>query len=219
MLKRRFDRYSDDEEFQGFFMGLYKRNEILLIISAAVFFGSLFIGYFLAGFLDQILAGILRSFKDSINKGQIQLTTLSIFANNIKIAFYLYGLGITLGIFTLIILSWNGLFIGYVASKFPVGDFIIYTLPHGVFELSGIVIAAAAGLRLGSMLINIIRDILDIRRYMPIGEQFKKILDTNYFEFKDSLKLFIIAAVLILIGAFIEANFTVAWGNFIKGVI
>lgn len=219
MLKRSSRRYADNEEFHGFFGGLYKRNEFLLMISVVVFLGSLFIGYFLAGFLDQILIGTLRSFKDSISKGQIQLTTLSIFANNIKIALLLYGCGITLGIFTLGILAYNGIFIGYVASKFPVGDFVIYTIPHGIFELSGIIIAGAAGLRLASTIIHIIRDILDIRRYMPIGAQLKHVLDVNYMEFKDSLILVIIAAALILIGAFIEANFTIAWGNFIKSVL
>ncbi|MGZ7042996.1 MAG: stage II sporulation protein M [Methanobacterium sp.] len=217
MLERR--RYTDNNKFQGFFMGLYKRNEFLLIISAAIFFGSLFAGYFLAGFVDQIMAGALKSFKDSISKGQIKLTTLSIFINNMKIAFFLYGGGIFVGITTLIMLAYNGLFIGYVASKFNIGDFLIYTIPHGVFELSGIVVAGAAGLRLASTVINILRDIFDIQRHMPVGEQLKSILDANYFEFKDSLKLFLIAAVLILIGAIIEANFTVAWGNFIKGII
>lgn len=211
-------RYSSDEEFHGFFWGLYKRNELLLIISAAVFFGSLFVGYFLAGFIDQIMANTFRSFKDSVSKGQIRLTTLSIFANNIKIAFYLYGGGIVIGIITLLVLAYNGLFIGYVASKFNVGDFIIYTIPHGVFELSGIVIAAAAGLRLASTIIHIIKDILDIKRYLPVSQQLKYILNINYPELKDSLLLFAIAAVLILIGAFIEANFTITWGNMIKGI-
>jgi uncharacterized membrane protein SpoIIM required for sporulation len=218
MLKRSSGRYSNDEEFHGFFWGLYKRNEMLLILSAAVFFGSLFIGYFLAGFLDQILAGTFRSFRDSVSKGQIQLTTLSIFTNNIKVAFTLYGYGLTLGIFTIITLAFQGLFIGYVASKFPIGDFIIYTIPHGIFELSGIIIAGTAGLRLASTIINIIRDILDIRRYIPIAQQLKYVLNVNFPEFKESLILFAIAVVLILIGAFIEANFTIAWGNLIRGV-
>ena len=218
MLRRRSGRY-DDEKFHGFFWGLYKRNEFLLIISAAVFFCSLFAGYFLAGFVDPIMAGTFRSFKESISRGQIQLTTVSIFTNNIKIAFYLYSGGIFAGVTTLYLLAYNGLFIGYVASKFNVGDFIIYTIPHGIFELSGIVIAGAAGLRLASTVINIIRDVLEIRRYMPVGEQLKNIYDVNYPEFKESLALFIIAAVLIITGAFIEANFTLAWGNFIKGII
>lgn len=219
MLERRSGRYGGDEEFHGLFGGLYKRNEMLLIISAAVFFGSLFLGYFLAGFLDHILAGTFNSFKDNVSKGQIQLTTSSIFINNIKIALSLYGIGIVFGIFTVIFLAYQGLFIGYAASKFIIGDFIILTIPHGIFEISGIIIAGAAGLRLGSTVLNIIRDSLEIKRYMPIMSQLRYVLEINYFEFKDSLKLFIIAAVLILIAAFIEANFTLAWASFIKGLI
>ncbi|MEN4006396.1 MAG: stage II sporulation protein M [Methanobacteriaceae archaeon] len=190
-----------------------------IIISAIVFFGSMFAGYFFAGFVDPIMADTFRSFKESIRSGQIQLTTVSIFTNNIKIAFYIYSGGILVGVTTLYLLAYNGLFIGYVASKFPIDDFIIYTIPHAIFELPGIVIVGAAGLRLASTVINVIRDVLEIKRYMPVGEQLKNIYDVNYPEFKESLTLFIIAAVLILIGAFIEANFTLAWANFIEGVI
>jgi len=218
LRRRRSGRYLDDEKFHGFW-GLYKRNEFLLIISAAVFFGSLFTGYFLADFVDPIMADTFRSFKESISSGQIQLTTISLFTNNIKIAFYLYSGGIFAGTITLYLLAYNGLFIGYVASKFNPLDFIIYTIPHGIFELPGIVIAGASGLRLASTIINIIRDVLDIKRHISPEEQLKNILDVNYPEFKESLALFIIAAVLILIGAFIEANFTLAWGNFIRSVL
>lgn len=217
MLERA--RYSDDSEFQGFFTGLLKRNEFFIIISALLLLGSLLAGYFLAGYMDQFMASALRSFKESISKGEIKLTTPSIFLNNIKIALYLYGGGIFLGITTIIMIVYNGIFIGYVASKFIIGDFIIYTIPHGIFELSGIVMAGTAGLRFASTIINILRDIFDIKRSMPLADQLKIILHANYFEFKDSLKLLLIAAVLILIGAFIEANFTVAWGNYLKGVI
>lgn len=217
MLER--PRYNNDGEFQGFFSGLFKRNEFLIIVSALLLLGSLLAGYFLAGYIDQFMASALRSFKESISKGQIKLTTASIFFNNIKIALYLYGGGIFVGITTIIMIVYNGIFIGYVASKFNIGDFIIYTIPHGIFELSGIVMAGAAGLRLASTIINILRDILDITRSIPVLDQLKIIMHANYFEFKDSIKLMIIAAVLILIGAFIEANFTLAWGNFIKGVI
>lgn len=218
MLERDYEKYPSISEDKGF-KGIYKRNESLLIISAVIFFGSLLFGYFLAGFVDQFLASSLRSFKDSISKGQIKLTTISIFMNNIKIAFLLYGGGIFIGISTIIMLAYNGLFIGYVASKFNIGDFILFTLPHGIFELSGIVIAGAAGLRLASTVINIIRDLLGMKRYMSISGQIRDVLHANYFEFKDSLILFLIAAVLIFIAAIIEANFTVAWGNYIKSII
>jgi Uncharacterized membrane protein len=216
MLEKRF---SNEGQHHGFFTGLYKRNEMLLIASAFIFFASMFAGYFLSGMMDQLLSGTLKSLKEGVNNGQIKLTTLSIFANNIKIAFLIYGGGIIFGIFTVGYLLFNGLFIGYAASKFVIGDFILYTLPHGIFEIAGIIIAGAAGFRLASCVIQIIKDLTNMRKYMPVSDQIGHILSLNYDEFKESLALFVIAAVLIFIAAIIEANFTIAWASYIKGII
>lgn len=81
------------------------------------------------------------------------------------------------------------------------GVFIIYTLPHGIFEISGIIVAGAAGFRLTSTIINI------IRRNTSISE--------HYWELKDSLILVAIAIILIFIAAVIEANISLPFGNYI----
>jgi stage II sporulation protein M len=216
MLDRRF---SDEEKYDGFLTGLYRRNEMFLIASAALFFSSLFAGYFLSGVVDQFLAGTLKSLKEGVSKGEIRLTTLSIFMNNLKIAFLIYAGGLIFGLASAGYLIFNGLFIGYAASKFQIGDFIIYTLPHGVFEIAGIVIAGAAGFRLASTMVNVIRDLMNMKKYIPIADQLNQIFNVNYGEFKESATLFVIAVVLILIAAIIEANFTIAWGNYLKGII
>ena len=212
-------RFSNEEKHDGFFTGLYKRNEMFLIASAFIFFASMFAGYFLSGMIDQLLAGTLKSLKEGVNNGQIKLTTLSIFANNIKIAFFIYAGGIIFGLASVGYLFFNGLFIGYAASKFVIGDFILYTLPHGIFEIAGIIIAGAAGFRLASCVIHIISDMTHMKKYMPLADQIGQIFNVNYGEFKESLTLFVIAAVLIFIAAVIEANFTIAWASYIKGVI
>jgi len=212
-------KYSDEKEHYGLFKGIYERNEMFLIASAAIFFGSMFAGYLLSGIIDQFLAGELQSLKQGVSSGQIQITTISIFANNIKIAFFTYASGIIFGLGPVIYLFYQGLFIGYTASKFSTGDFIIYTLPHGVFEVAGIIIAGAAGFRLASCVVHVMKDARHIKRYIPAGEQIEQILHVNYWEFKESVLLFIIAAVLIFIAAIIEANFTIAWANYIKGTI
>jgi stage II sporulation protein M len=216
MLEKRF---SNEEKHHGFFTGLYKRNEMFLIASAFIFFVSMFAGYFLSGVMDHLLSGTLKSLKEGVNNGQIKLTTLSIFANNIKIAFFIYAGGIIFGVVSLVYLVFNGLFIGYAASKFVIGDFILYTLPHGVFEIAGIIIAGAAGFRLASCVVHIISDMTHMKKYMPVGDQIGQILNINYDEFKESLVLFVIAAVLIFIAAIIEANFTIAWASYVKGII
>ncbi len=209
---------SDEKKYEGFFTSLYKRNEMFLLASAVTFFAAMFAGYFLSGFVDQLMASTYNSFKQGVSSGQIKLATFSIFINNFFVAVFVYGGGILLGLGTFYLLVRNGLFLGYAASKFAIGDFIVYTLPHGVFEISGFIIAGAAGFRLASCIIHIIGDATRMKRYMPIGEQIGQILDVNYWEFKQSLALFVIAVVLILIAAFIEANFTIAIGTYLKGI-
>lgn len=216
MLGQKFERFSGKEKHEGFFSGLYSRNEIFLIVSAVLFLSSMFIGYFLSGIIDQFMGDILRSFTENVREGKIKLETVSIFLNNLRIALFVY---IGVGIFTAFFLIFNGLFIGYAASKFPVGDFIIYTLPHGIFEIAGIIIAGAAGFRLASTILRIIGDITHIRGYLPLKKQLIQIMNINYEELKESLTLFAIAVVLILIGAIIEANFTITWGSYIKSMI
>ncbi len=219
MLDRDLGRYSSQEGYEGFFSGLYKRNEIFLIISAALFMSSIFVGYFLSGTIDQFMRQVLRSFRDSVSRGEIKLTTLSIFTNNLKIAFLIYAGGLIIGLGTAFLLIYNGVFIGYAASQYPIGNFIIYTLPHGIFEIAGIIIAGAAGFRLAKVEFNLLKNVTKIKGYLPLRKQLEQIVYAEYDNLKESLVLLVIAIVLILIGAFIEANFTIAWGNYIRGML
>ena len=104
-----------------------------------------------------------------------------------------------------------GSFLGFLASNIgglfsPLGvrtpvAYLIYTIPHGIFETSGIIVAGAAGFRLTNLVINLLTD--------------QKTKNELYNEFKDSLILVAIAIILILIAAVIEANITLPLGNYI----
>jgi len=204
------------ERYEGLISGLYNRNETFFMLSAMMFIASIFIGYAFAGMLEPIMAKMLDDFKRSL--GELQLTTLSLFANNIKIALLIYGGGLIFGVITAFYMISNGIFIGYTAAQFQLGDFIIYTLPHGVFELLGIIIAGAAGFKLASIELKILKGVLKLQSDFSMSNQLKYLLEANWDEFKDTLVLMAIAAVLILIGAIIEANFTISWASYIKGV-
>lgn len=208
----------ENEKFLGFFGGLYQRNENFLIISAGIFLISLFLGYLLSGMLDSVLGGVLEGIRKSVSEGQLTLDTISIFVNNFKIGLFIYLGGIPLGIFSALYLIVNGLFIGYVGAKFPLGNFLIFTIPHGVIEVIGIIISGAAGFRLGHAIFNILKGSLKINTDLSIKNQLKYLFESNTDEFKDSLRLFIIAVILILIAAFIEATFTIPWGTYISSL-
>ena len=200
-------------------MGLLGRNEIFLWASVLLFFGPMVISYLFAGFLDPILAPLLANFQQRVSDGTLKLETLSLFINNATVATYLYIGGILVGVVTAFLLITNGLFIGYVASKVPLGDFIIFPLPHGIFEVVGIILAGTAGFKLGSVFLHFLNDVTKIKRNISIKNQISYLLKVNYDDFKDSLALFIIGVILLIIAAFIEANLSISWGQFIQSVI
>lgn len=207
------------ERYEGLLGGLYTRNETFLMLSAMIFISSVFIGYAFAGFLDPILKSVLGDFKKRLSPGgDLQLTTLSLFINNIKVALYLYAGGISIGLFTAYYLISNGIFIGYTGAQFDLGDFIIAIIPHGVFEILGIIIAGAAGFKLALIIINILKGVTKLQSDFSMINQFKYLLESNQDDFKDTLVMLGIAIVLIFIAAIIEANFTPGWIHYMKGV-
>ncbi len=202
------------DKFFDFFIGLYKRNKIVLTIAVSIFFASLFIGLFI-GYFSSSFTGNFLTFLVKMLRGQIiKITTLTIFIHNLQALLFTYFGGL-IGIIPAGALFFNGFiygaFLGYfthggIVGNYPVltpREFIIYTLPHGIFEIPGFIIASAAGFRLTSLVIGVLKS-------TPNSE--------HYLKFKDSLSLLLIAIVLISIAAIIEANFSVSVGNYFTGL-
>jgi stage II sporulation protein M len=207
------------EKYEGFFGGLYKRNEIFLMLSAVMVLVSIILGFALSDILNPILGGMFGDLKKQVVTGQIQLTTFSIFTNNLKVALVIYGGGLLFGTITAAYLILQGLFVGYAATQFSLGDYIIFTIPHGIPELLGIIISGAAGFRLASCILHIFQGLTHMRSDISRRTQFNYIIELNIDEFWESLKLLGIAIILLLLAAFIEANLTIPWGTFIKSVV
>lgn len=81
-----------------------------------------------------------------------------IFTNNVRVAFIAFAGGVTGGVLTALSLLFNGLILGLVFGlgvEAGNGEAIVRLVaPHGVLELSLIVVAGAAGLRLGWALLR-----------------------------------------------------------------
>jgi len=197
---------------------LYRENRDYLIISTLLFIGSALIGYFAAGFLDTILGPIVNEFRRSIIEEELKITILSLFSHNYQAILFLYLGGLSLSIFTGIFLSFNGLFMGYFASKVPFFDFILLVAPHGIFEIPGLIIASVAGFRLTSFIIHFIRGLFngDAESFKM---RLKRSFDDNMMELRDSLLIFFIAVILIFIAAIVESEFTLGFYYAMKGLI
>jgi len=79
-----------------------------------------------------------------------------IMANNISVAITVFALGITAGIGTCYVLLLNAMMLGGFAAHFVNYDLgyplLVFIAPHGTLEIFAILVASAAGLRLGCSL-------------------------------------------------------------------
>jgi uncharacterized membrane protein SpoIIM required for sporulation len=81
-----------------------------------------------------------------------------VYTNNVEVAFEAFAGGILFGVGTVVALLFNGLNIGFAGGLFYAAhrpaEFWGLVTPHGLLELTSVVMAGAAGLRLGWALVS-----------------------------------------------------------------
>jgi uncharacterized membrane protein SpoIIM required for sporulation len=114
--------------------------------------------------------------------------------NNISVAFRCFAGGMAVGIGTLLVLFFNGMFIGSIAGHLTrldyVDTFYPFVVGHGSFELTAIVFSGAAGLRLGYAIVN--------------PGQFSR-LDALRLAGRDVIPMLYGIVLMLVIAAFVEA--------------
>ena len=87
--------------------------------------------------------------RDFFDAGGSAVFSSFLFTHNIQVTFLVFGLGITLGLGTALVLFWNGIPLGALAVQYFTSDqglfFLAWILPHGVLELTVVTISGAAG--------------------------------------------------------------------------
>lgn len=97
-------------------------------------------------------------FEDYYSSEPASQFATSVLVNNIRVSFFAYAAGALLGFGTILILIFNGANLGVAWALFIVagqqGRFWGLILPHGLLELSAVIVAGAAGMALGWALIS-----------------------------------------------------------------
>jgi uncharacterized membrane protein SpoIIM required for sporulation len=92
-----------------------------------------------------------------LTAGQSAAFSSELFTNNLQVCFLVFGAGLLWCVGGALVLAFNGTMLGVVLgialSSGHLGDVLVLVTAHGVIELSGIVVAGAAGLRLGWALV------------------------------------------------------------------
>lgn len=126
-------------------------------------------------------------------------TAVTFAVNNLTVTLVLLAGGVTFGLTTIVGLLFNGYLLGVLVSAalergVAASTVALYVLPHGVFELSGFFLAAAVGLAVPVRFVQYLR-----------GEQDRPISPGQLVGF---VRLSLTAAVLVVLGAWIEAHLT-----------
>ncbi len=96
---------------------------------------------------------IERDFEDYYSSQPAQNFASQVFFNNVRVAILAFASGILLCVVTAAILAYNGANVGVAGGLFThVGEWERFwglILPHGLLEISAVIVSGAAGLRLG----------------------------------------------------------------------
>jgi uncharacterized membrane protein SpoIIM required for sporulation len=146
-------------------------NWRFFLASAFFFFISFFVSYFViyknpqfAHFImpQQVLDSMEASYSTEIERdGSVGIGTAAAsfyIQHNISIAFCSFAAGVLIGIGTIFFLVYNGIALGTIAGYINAlgygAHFWAFVTAHSVMELTGLVIAGAAGLLLGYSIIS-----------------------------------------------------------------
>lgn len=195
------------------------RDNKKLIIVFYVFFIVCFIGAWIlsADAISASLSGIQNA-SSSTPTLDNTISAMDILINNEWGGILTYVGSIFFGIFAIISLGYNGVNLGMFGQLFsqyvPNGGlkYIVYLIPHGIFEITAIVLQSVAGILLFLFIWRFIRAMIskDVHGASEAFNQNKKVLI-------QSLIIMIFSAILLVIAALIEAYFSVPFSEFIVG--
>lgn len=154
---------------------------------------------------------IIKNMVNSISTDGI--TFESIFLNNIQANLLIVTGGIFFSIFSFISLFVNGILIGFVGTLTPTLTFLLYVLPHGVFELPAIILSFTTALMITKLVIRLLKGIVSINLT----------LKGQIYMSKDLIKAIVmslmIMVLLLIIAAFIEVYITPSLAEFILNIL
>jgi stage II sporulation protein M len=186
----------------------FREMKHYFIAATMVFAIGIFVGWqYSAQFADYLQSGLekLKPINDFVNtKDNPQLWLfMIIFLNNASIAVMVIFLGLIFGLLPLFMLVSNGMILGYALTLNQSGSTALLILkgilPHGIFEISAILIACAYGIKLGTLVMKLFLHVL-IR---PVGVTARAEI-IRIFKLIVPLLSFIV--ILLLIAAVVEST-------------
>ena len=200
-----------------------KENKKLIGLFAALFFITAIITYFVQ---YDVISNIYSQFQATMTPttnttSHYDESVIDIFLNNARGVLSSYFGGIFFGLISIFSLLYNGFALGaqtaamgFTQSNGTLG-FILYIIPHGIFEITAIILEPVSGVLLFKFIWRFLKDLRKSE-----GE-FKEKVSSSYQNnkkiFIQSFVLMVFCIILVLIAAPIECYVSKAFSDLILG--
>ena len=208
-------------KFKDLLIDSLKENKKMILAFYAIFFFSFILSAALVG---GHMENVIDDTPDSAGGSKDgNVTATELFIHNELGGIGAYIASILFGIPAIIEIIYNGVSLGLTGALLshfmPKGwiQYIIYLIPHGIFEFTAMVIQSVAGILLFLFIVDFLKGLI---RSEKNGFKEKVIFsyEENNKRFIQSLVLMIFGTILLLIAAPIEAYVSIPLSNFILGV-
>lgn len=208
-------------KFKDLLIDSLKENKKMILVFYAIFFVSFILSAALVG---GHMENVIDDTPDSAGGSKDgNVTATELFLHNELGGIKVYIASILFGIPAIIVIIYNGVSLGLTGALLshfmPKGwiQYIIYLIPHGIFEFTAMVIQSVAGILLFLFIVDFLKGLI---RSEKNGFKEKVIFsyEENNKRFIQSLVLMIFGTILLLIAAPIEAYVSIPLSNFILGV-
>ncbi len=208
-------------KFKDLLIDSLKENKKMILAFYAIFFVSFILSAALVG---GHMENVIDDTPDSAGGSKDgNVTATELFLHNELGGIEVYIASILFGIPAIIAIIYNGVSLGLTGALLshfmPKGwiQYIIYLIPHGIFEFTAMVIQSVAGILLFLFIVDFLKGLI---RSEKNGFKEKVIFsyEENNKRFIQSLVLMIFGTILLLIAAPIEAYVSIPLSNFILGV-
>ena len=195
------------------------KNHKKLIIGLYVLFIICFIGGWIlsADVVNSALNSTVPSNGTQLNS---EINALDLFIHNEAGGILTYVASLFFAIPAVVMIIFNGANLGAAGALFnslmPNGclRYVIYLIPHGIFEITATVIQSAAGILLFLFILGFVRSAIS-KDTDGVSQAF----DKNKKVLIHSIILMIFSTILLLIAAPLEAYFSVPFSDFIMNLL
>ncbi|MCD7781898.1 MAG: stage II sporulation protein M [Methanosphaera sp.] len=177
-----------------------KYHLLLAAIIAGVF---IILSYYYPSMFENLI--LFETNRSSASGSSTEFTFSYIFLKNMRVMLGIYLGGLVLSIPSLYLLILNNCYIGYNGFFIQFKFYFSYMIAHTPIEIVGLICATAGAFRITQTEYILLRSIRD------------KTLNLNKPALKgmmmDSIKIFLIGIVFMILAIYVELNLTIPFGN------